>query len=439
MTRFEHHQRSARNRNFVGRAAETDAFRSALAGGGVFTVLFLHGAGGSGKTTLLRRYAIEAERANRRVVRLVRFEPGDVAAALAEAFPPAPAGTAGPVLLIDEFEQWRPLEPWLREEFLPSLPVGTVVVLAARTPPRVEWTADPGWHDVLQVLEVKDLSPAEAEMLLDRSAVPRANRPFLLGLADGHPLALRLAVEAVRAGRGDDEVALAVAQGVLRWVLGDLPSAAHRRTLEVCAYAETTTEKLLRGMLEDGDAVELFRWLCTLPFVDSGPDGVRLRPFVRHAVRTELRWRDGVRHDAMLARVEQGSGRGTPATADSLPRSEFDAAVRAALRNWRRPDLLATNPLAYSRMAAGPGADPDPVTALRAVLELTLDEMGEDPRQRKAHRALTATFLSGAHTQEAAAERLGLPFSTYRRHLIRGLEVFCSLLWRREIYSVELT
>jgi hypothetical protein len=52
---------------------------------------------------------------------------------------------------------------------------------------------------------------------------------------------------------------------------------------------------------------------------------------------------------------------------------------------------------------------------------------------------LTATFLSGAHTQEAAAERLGLPFSTYRRHLIRGLEVLCSLLWRREIYSVELT
>jgi len=65
--------------------------------------------------------------------------------------------------------------------------------------------------------------------------------------------------------------------------------------------------------------------------------------------------------------------------------------------------------------------------------------LGEDPRQRKAHRALVATFLSGAHTQEAAAERLGLPFSTYRRHLIRGLEVLCSLLWRRELLSVELT
>jgi len=438
VTRFEHHLRSARDRNFVGRAAETAAFRTALAGGGVFTVLYLHGAGGSGKTTLLRRYAVEAERADRPVVRLVRFEPGDMAAAaLAGAFPPAPAGAAGPVLLIDRFDDWRPIEPWLREEFLPGLPVGTVVVVAARTPPSVEWTADPGWHDVLRVLEVKDLAPAEAEMLLDQSAVPRPRHPFLLDLADGHPLALRLAVEAVAAGREDDEVALAVAHGVLRWVVGDLPSAAHRRALEICAYAQMTTEKLLRGTVDDGDSVELFRWLCTLPFVDCGPDGARPRPFVRHAVRTELRWRDAVRHDAMLARIERGSGRGSPAAADSLARAEFNVAVRAALRNWRRPDLLATSPLTLSRMVSG--ADPDPVVALRGVLESTLDEMGEDPRQRKAHRAVVATFLSGAHTQEAAAERLGLPFSTYRRHLNRGLEVLCSLLWRREIYSVELT
>ena len=40
-----------------------------------------------------------------------------------------------------------------------------------------------------------------------------------------------------------------------------------------------------------------------------------------------------------------------------------------------------------------------------------------------------------APTQEAAAELLGLPFSTYRGHLTRGLERVTDLLWERELYG----
>lgn len=439
VTRLEEYLRSARNRAFVGRTAEMAAFRSALAGGAVFTVLHLYGAGGTGKTTLLRRYGVEAERANRQVVRLDRFEPGGMISTLLAAVPPTPAGTAGPVLLIDEFEHWQPMEAWLREEFLPGLPVGSVVVLAARTPPGVEWTADPGWNDVLRVHELGDLSPSEAEMLLDRYAIPRQRQPFLTELAGGNPLALRLAVEAIGADKDDDEVRLSVAQAVVKQVIGDLPSAAHRHALEICAYAATTTEKLIRATVADADAVELFRWLCTLPYAECGPHGVRVRPFVRTAVRTELRWRDPLRHEAVLIRVEEGSTLVSTARVESLPRPEFDAAVREALRAWRRPDLLAGNPLVHSRMVAASEASAEPVAALRDVLKSTVDALGEDPRQGKSHRALVSTYLGGAPTQEAAAERLGLPFSTYRRHLNRGLEVLCSLLWRRETTGLELT
>ncbi|MEV6600240.1 hypothetical protein AB0M36_25835 [Actinoplanes sp. NPDC051346] len=426
MTRLEEYLRSARNRAFVGRTAEMGAFRSALAGDAVFTVLWLHGAGGTGKTTLLRRYAVEAERANRQVVRVDRFEPGGMISALLAAVPPIPAGASGPVVLVDEFEHWQSVEWWLREEFLPGLPMGTVVVLAARTPPGVEWTADPGWNEVLRVHEVGELSPAEAEMLLDRYAVPRRRQPFLAGLAGGNPLALRLAVEAAGADKDDDEIRLWLAQAVVRQVVGELPSAAHRHALEICAYAETTTEMLLRATVAEADAVDLFRWLCELPYAESGASGVRVLPFVRNAVRTELQWRDPVRHEAVLAPL------GETATIESLPRTDFDTAVRDALRSWRRPDLLADNPLVHSRMVAASPAAPEPVAALRDVLQSTLETLGEDPRQGKQHRALIATYLGGAPTQEAAAERLGLPFSTYRRHLNRGLEVLCSLLWRRE-------
>ena len=46
---------------------------------------------------------------------------------------------------------------------------------------------------------------------------------------------------------------------------------------------------------------------------------------------------------------------------------------------------------------------------------------------------LTRTFLKGAPTQEAAAEVLGLPFSTYRRHLTKAIEQLAELLWADEI------
>ncbi|WP_268966935.1 hypothetical protein [[Actinomadura] parvosata] len=33
------------------------------------------------------------------------------------------------------------------------------------------------------------------------------------------------------------------------------------------------------------------------------------------------------------------------------------------------------------------------------------------------------------------AERLGLPFTTYRRHLAAGVQRICADLWRRELYG----
>lgn len=48
---------------------------------------------------------------------------------------------------------------------------------------------------------------------------------------------------------------------------------------------------------------------------------------------------------------------------------------------------------------------------------------------------LATTYFQRVPTQEAAAERRGLPFSTYRRHLGRGLGQLCDWLWQRELYG----
>ena len=217
----------------------------------------------------------------------------------------------------------------------------------------------------------------------------------------------------------------------------------------MCAATDPTTEAHLSAA---GDATELFRWLRSLPFVDAGPRGLHLRSFVREAIRYE---RHGVIPGPGRRRRLAHPRPGTPRHRRSKRRSTGDARrhprrrhrrpaipVRCHARTstWQsgkpcapgaRPDLLATNPLTSSRLVAE-SAEPDHVAALRAVLQAALDGLSEDPRETKGHRAVLATYLGGAPTQEAAAERLGLPFSTYRRHLAQGLAVLASLLWWQE-------
>jgi hypothetical protein len=115
-----------------------------------------------------------------------------------------------------------------------------------------------------------------------------------------------------------------------------------------------------------------------------------------------------------------------------LSQEEFTDAIRKALRHLSKHAELAANPLTRSRLLTGRA---DPVRALRELLEEGIRDLGRDPRAGKLHRALDVTYLRGAPTQEAAAERLGLSFTTYRRHLMAGIERICEDLWRREVHG----
>ncbi|MDP4512176.1 ATP-binding protein, partial [Nonomuraea sp. G32] len=79
----------------------------------------------------------------------------------------------------------------------------------------------------------------------------------------------------------------------------------------------------------------------------------------------------------------------------------------------------------------------DPATALGDLLRRAIEDLREDPRSVKFHRVLSVTFLRGTPTQELAAEHLGLPFTTYRRHLTSGIKRVCADLWHRELYGAN--
>jgi energy-coupling factor transporter ATP-binding protein EcfA2 len=119
-----------------------------------------------------------------------------------------------------------------------------------------------------------------------------------------------------------------------------------------------------------------------------------------------------------------------------LSQPEFDQAVRQALRDLRRPDLLGRNPLLRTRLARDRAGGEEPSAALLEALVCTaVETLGEHPRDDKLLRAVERTYVRPASTQERAAAALGLPFSTYRRHLTQGVDRVAAWLWDQEVYG----
>jgi hypothetical protein len=73
------------------------------------------------------------------------------------------------------------------------------------------------------------------------------------------------------------------------------------------------------------------------------------------------------------------------------------------------------------------------ITALQSLVREAAESLESSPRDAKCYRALYHTYLHPAATQEQAAEFLDLPFSTFRRHLKKGLTRVAEILWHREI------
>ncbi len=118
-----------------------------------------------------------------------------------------------------------------------------------------------------------------------------------------------------------------------------------------------------------------------------------------------------------------------------LSEEEFTDAVREALRGYARPDGLDGNPLLRSRLVVEHAGDGPRTDALAALIEEAVEALADHPRDERRRRAVQLAHLTPAPTQEAAAERLDLPYSTFRRHLTEGVDHVVTWLWARELHG----
>jgi len=133
-----------------------------------------------------------------------------------------------------------------------------------------------------------------------------------------------------------------------------------------------------------------------------------------------------------------GTGQAAPIAVEPviyLSQDDFSKAVKQALQDFARPRGLAGNPLLRSRLvleAAGKSSG-ERTEILKSRIKEAAQALRVHPRDEKLFRAVDQTYLHPAANQEAAAELLDLPFSTYRRHLTSGVQRLTEILWRQEI------
>jgi hypothetical protein len=148
-------------------------------------------------------------------------------------------------------------------------------------------------------------------------------------------------------------------------------------------------------------------------------------------------WLDLLAGRALLTAAPSAAA---PTPADAvlvLSQPDFAVAVRQALHDLNQPALLRGNPLLRSRLVTQQCSlhheESERIEVLCALLHRVIDDLQPTPHAVKLHRAVFHTFVQPAPTQEQAAELLGIPFSTFRRHLTAGIEHVTDALWKMEL------
>ena len=110
---------------------------------------------------------------------------------------PARRGWTPSVVVIDNYEVFRIADPWLRHELLPRLGSSVRVVVAGREPPMLEWAIERGQLGGLEVLPLGPLDDESVREIVRSAGVEDGQiATAIMRVSRGHPLALRLALEA---------------------------------------------------------------------------------------------------------------------------------------------------------------------------------------------------------------------------------------------------
>ncbi len=279
----------------VGRAQELGHLARVLDTAGP-RVCFVYGIAGIGKSSLLAQFGVDCEAQGLHVLAIDCRSTEPTEQGFLDALRCAdPSGDRcdvdrRTVLLVDTYEVFRIADPWFRSELLPMLGASVRVVVAGRDPPMLEWVVERGRYGGLEVVPLGPLDEPSVDELLSQADVPEADTADLKRLCCGHPMALRLAIEARLAG-GElpyEDNAPRVVQA-LAAIFRDGLDERSREMLDAAAVPRRITRGVLAAMLGESLADAALDELGRLAVVDATPDGLRLHDSVHLVISERLR------------------------------------------------------------------------------------------------------------------------------------------------------
>jgi hypothetical protein len=309
-----------RTSGLVGRDPERLVLRQLLDDAQPLVAL-IHGIGGVGKSRLLESFLVEARERGTVAVLLdggaieptVRGFLAGLSAATGDALPDVGGAVARlsalgkrVVLALDRYEHVRPLDPWLRQTFVPALDDNVRIVIAGRDPPVDAWPLEFG--SLFRAILLENLGRDDALKLLRDEGVDGEEVERIYRIARGHPLSLRLAASALEASpsagedaEGDAEADATTVAAIIDELTQlylrhlDLPT---RRALDAASVVRRPTLSLLAAMLPEAAPQDAFDRLRRLPFVGLGIDGLVIHDTIREVVAANLRTADPTRSRA---------------------------------------------------------------------------------------------------------------------------------------------
>ena len=299
--------------HFTGREREVDTLLGLFETGGPL-VVHVHGVAGIGKSSLLEAFAGRARAQGIRVVRIdcrtVEPTARGLLAELSDALGESLANVEDVAqrlssfgetvaIVLDTYEVFVLLDTWLRQVFVPSLPVNARLAIGSRNPPSSAWRTTPGWQGLFRSLPLDPLPETDALRYLALSGIPVDVARRINSIAHGHPLALSMSASIALSDPGhriEDTSLHHVINELSHSYIEAVPDAITKQALEASAVVRRVTEPLLHALIPDIAPRDAMERLGALPFVDLGREGLFIHDAVRGAIASSLAVRDPDTH-----------------------------------------------------------------------------------------------------------------------------------------------
>ncbi|GAB7218837.1 winged helix-turn-helix domain-containing protein [Vibrio comitans] len=287
-------------------------------------VIGVYGIAGVGKSTLLNQFAtlypdrcfklncqqIEpTPKAFLQHLQLITNSNDESLSAISAAIEVAPNQDA-PVLLLDQFESINLIESWLRTECMPALIGKLRIIFCGRLVPASQWIINPTGGIHYLSLKLDCLSFNESIRFLQSQGHSTSIALGINQFANGHPLALRLASNAVleRPQRQlSEHPPNNIIHSLVRFFIEDISNEELQQALLACSIIRRMTEPLLKAMLlcTDSQAKKLYEDLTLIDFVEVNEDGLNLHEVLKKTLSSDLKSRSPQQFSLFRHRASQ--------------------------------------------------------------------------------------------------------------------------------------